>query len=78
MLYADKVIFFERVKNKVEAVLYPIQNISYIENGSILLYSWIKIGGVVNGETKSFVVEYNTVVDDMFKAVIDKLRTSLF
>jgi len=78
LLYADKVIFFERVKNKVEAVLYPIQNISYIENGSILLYSWIKISGVVNGETKSFVVEYNTVVDDMFKAVIDKLRTSLF
>jgi len=77
LLYDDKVIFFERIKNKVEAILYPIQNISYIENGSILLYSWIKISGIVNGETKSFVVEYNTVVDDMFKAVIDKLRTSL-
>lgn len=77
MLYDDKVIFFERLKNKVEDVLYPIQNISYIENGSILLYSWIKGSGVIDGETKSFIVEYNTVVDNIFKPIIERVRVAL-
>lgn len=77
LLYENSIVFLESVKGNIDAVSYPIQNINYIENGSILLYSWLKINGDVNGETKSSLVEYNTVVENIFKPIIDELRISL-
>ncbi|MGI1690793.1 hypothetical protein [Thermoanaerobacter uzonensis] len=77
LLYENSIVFLESIKGNIDAVSYPIQNINYIENGSILLYSWLKINGDVNGETKSSLVEYNTVVENIFKPIIDELRISL-
>lgn len=77
LLYENSIVFLESVKGNINVVSYPIQNINYIENGSILLYSWLKINGDVNGETKSSLVEYNTVVENIFKPIIDELRISL-
>jgi len=77
ILFETDIVFLENVKNNITSVFYPIQNINYIENGSILLYSWIKINGEVNGETKSSLVEYNTVVESIFKPIINKLRILL-
>ncbi|EGD51121.1 hypothetical protein TheetDRAFT_2057 [Thermoanaerobacter ethanolicus JW 200] len=76
-LYENNVVFLEKMKNSINAVSYPIENINYIENGSILLYSWLKINGNIEGETRSFVLEYNTVVENIFKPIIEKLRILL-
>ncbi|HHW57856.1 MAG TPA: hypothetical protein GXX15_09385 [Clostridia bacterium] len=76
-LYENEVVFFEKMKNSINAVSYPIENINYIENGSILLYSWLKINGNIEDETRSFVLEYNTVVENIFKPIIEKLRILL-
>ncbi|EMT38231.1 hypothetical protein V7D15_03805 [Thermoanaerobacter thermohydrosulfuricus] len=76
-LYENNVVFLEKMKNNINAVSYPIENINYIENGSILLYSWLKINGNIEGETRSFVLEYNTVVENIFKPIIEKLRILL-
>ena len=54
---------------------YPLETISDLEIGSILLFSWITISGVTKvGITSSSTVEFNTATSRYFARFVNKFR----
>lgn len=66
---------FEKNKKEVTATVYDFQDISYIETGTILLYSWITIYGITEGKPSKTTLEYNTVLEKLFKPIVTRIRT---
>lgn len=73
-LFNDRICIAEKVNKQINSVCFNIFQISYLEIGVLLLYSWLKIHGMVNGQSTSVTVEFNTVVQDLFKPIIEKTR----
>ncbi len=73
-LFNDRICIAEKVNKQINSVCFNIYQISYLELGVLLLYSWLKIHGVVDGHLISVTVEFNTVVQDLFKPIIEKTR----
>lgn len=72
---SDTIYVWERVKDRVTMVAYPLRTISDLEVGSILLYSWITIGGVTQAEiVSSSTIEYNTATARHFAPFVNKMR----
>jgi len=70
-----KVYVLERTKDKLSLTCYPLEDISTIEVGTILLNSWIKISGVANsGVLTSCTLRFNTVTDYLFAPILGKIR----
>ena len=54
---------------------YPLQNISDIEFGHILLYSWIKINGkTLHGEAASSSIEFNAATTRHYDHFFDQFK----
>jgi len=71
----NKVYVLERIKDKLSVTCYPLEDISTIEVGAILLDSWIKISGVAsNGVLTSSTLRFNTVTDFLFTPILGKIR----
>jgi hypothetical protein len=65
----------ERDGNTYTVQCYPIEGISYVEIGTILLYSWIKISGVgSHGDLISSTLKFNSVTDYLFKPILERIR----
>lgn len=74
----SKVTYMEIKKNKVTTASFELTGIYYIESGSLLLYSWIKIvGSSNNSNITTVIVEYNTVMNYIFKYLIDNIRMKI-
>ncbi len=69
----DGIMYFEDVKSEVKEVFYPFKNILYVEIGRMLLSSWMTIHGMVDGQYRQSTISYNTVRDDLFDPIIEKL-----
>jgi hypothetical protein len=76
-IFDNKIIFFEKIKNVIITKEYDFKNINYIERGQLLLYSWIKIVGAINGNIITAVIEFNLVVEHLFEHIIKTLRVSI-
>jgi hypothetical protein len=76
-LFNEKIVVLE-IRNAVEVVstVYYFEDIDYVEIGTILLYSWIKIGGISNGVTKYSMIQYNSVNHNLFMPVVEEIRNS--
>lgn len=72
--FGNRVYFAEFKDKAVVSVCFPLENISYVESGTILLHSWLKIAGTVDGKPVHSVVEYNTVTEYLFKPIIEIIR----
>jgi hypothetical protein len=71
----SKIYVLERIRDKLGSTCYPLEDISYIEAGAILLDSWIKISGVASdGVLTSCTLRFNTVTDYLFTPILDKIR----
>jgi hypothetical protein len=75
-IFDNKIIFFEKIKNVIITREYDFKNINYMERGQLLLYSWIKIVGTINGNIIAVVIEFNLVVEHLFEHIIKTLRVS--
>ena len=73
-MYQDKVVVLEVIKNKVNTVCYWFKDIHYIEQGTMLLYSWIGIHGFVDGALSISIIEYNSVVTPYFHPIVKAIR----
>jgi hypothetical protein len=75
-VYRDRIVFLEKLQDRVHEASYFYQDINYIEQGSVLLYSWITINGLIDGKLSTATVEYNAVVGYLFMSVIKAFRES--
>ncbi len=73
----DGIIYFEDMKTEVKQVFYPFKDILYVEIGRMLLSSWMTIHGMVHGQYRQSTISYNTVRDDLFDPIIDKIREQI-
>lgn len=72
---SDAIYVWERIGNQVGMAAYPLETISDLEIGSILLYSWITISGVTKaGIASSSTVEFNTSTSRYYARFVNKVR----
>ena len=57
------------------ATRYPIENVDFVERGSILLHAWITIRGEdAKGEVRSTTLRFNSVTDHIMAPFIEAMR----
>jgi hypothetical protein len=65
----------EQAGNEPRTTCYPLENVNYVQTGSVLLFSWIKISGItIRGNLTSSELRFNTVSDYMFAPIIEAIR----
>lgn len=73
--WEKNLVILTKEKTKIEPVLFEFRNIDYIENGAVLLTSWIKIEGTGSDESyHSEIIGFSTVMDGLFLKVLDLIR----
>ncbi|HEX3044931.1 MAG TPA: hypothetical protein VHY08_09250 [Bacillota bacterium] len=77
-LFDDRIYVAEKLKKEIVGRCYLMNQIIYLEMGTMLLHSWFKICGIVNDQVASITVEYNTVVEHLFKPIIEKIRAAIY
>ena len=71
----DTIYVWERVGGRAALTAYPLETISDLEMGEILLFSWITIGGVTQaGEISATTVEFNTATSRHFAPFVSLIR----
>lgn len=66
---------WELLGNRVVLTTYPVETITDIERGQILLYSWLTVSGTTSeGIVASTRVVYNTVTTACFAPFVDHVR----
>jgi hypothetical protein len=77
VLLQDRLYLAEKIKKQIQTTCFLFQDINYIENGTILLHSWLEINGIANGHLTTVRVEYNSVVEYLFLPFIQRIRTAV-
>lgn len=70
----DAIRIYEKYRKQLSCTVFPVRDIQYIETGSILLYSWIRIIGVTGEGLADISWTFNTSTEPVFFPVIDKAR----
>jgi len=73
-MYQDRIVVLEVINNKASEACYWFKDINYIEQGTMLLYSWIGIHGMIDGKLSTSIVEYNAVVAHLFNRIVKTIR----
>jgi len=70
-----KIYVLEEARGDLASTCYPIGDISYVEVGSVLLQSWIKIHGLTSGGAlASSEFKFNSVTDHLFTPILESIR----
>jgi len=68
----------EKIGDRLSSTCFPLADICYVENGMILLHSWITIRGVnSNGVLTSSTLKFNSVTDRVMAPLVEAMRPSL-
>jgi len=71
----NKIIVLENTNSQLIEYCFSIQDINYVEAGSILLKAWIRINGLTDvGSSTSTTLRFNTVTEYMFHPFVDQIR----
>jgi hypothetical protein len=71
----DTIYVWERAGGRAAQTAYPLETISDLEMGEILLFSWITIGGVTQaGKTSATTIEFNTATSRHFARLVSLIR----
>lgn len=74
VLLEDRILVAEKNKKKLLILNYLFNDIYYIQKGIVLLHSWIKLIGLVNGNISISFIEFNSVGAKIFRPVVEKFR----
>jgi hypothetical protein len=75
--HESKIFVLENVSDEIKNNCFQVQDISYIETGSILLKAWMGINGFTSeGIYATETLKFNTVTDYMFHPFIEEIRSS--
>ena len=70
-----KIYVLEEARGDLVSTCYSIGDISYVEVGSVLLQSWIKIRGLTSdGVLTSSEFKFNSVTDHLFTPIVEGIR----
>jgi hypothetical protein len=70
-----KIYVLEEARGHLASTCYSIGDISYVEVGSVLLQSWIKIRGLTSGGVlTSSEFKFNSVTDYLFTPIVERIR----
>ena len=72
----DSITFLELGRAGVARRTFPFAGVTRVEMGRILLHAWIKVSGVSEGQNASVTVEFNSVVEDLFRPVAETIRAA--
>lgn len=72
--FDNQIYVLEHRSNRLEVICYPVQNVNYIEAGTILLKSWIKISGVTPNGLTSSTFQFSAVTQPFFYPIIEPVR----
>jgi len=64
----------EKSKRDVELVSFNVADIDYLEVGTVLLHSWVQFSGLSGGKPAKAKAEFNTVMEKLFKPIINAVR----
>jgi hypothetical protein len=77
-VHQDSLVILDTVKDELAATSCAIEDIGYVEAGTVLLNSWIKFSGVAgNGILTAAQIRFNTVTDYLFKPFLERIRRPL-
>ncbi len=74
MLMDKKVVVLKQKDDEVHANIFNMEEIQLVQMGSTLLDSWLKICGKTNGRFHCEIIDFNTVLDELFEPVLDEVR----
>jgi hypothetical protein len=66
----DQLVSIEAVRGKAVATSYPLDMITYLEHGRVLLKSWLKI----SSPWRSTTIAFNTTSEQVFTPIIEAIR----
>jgi hypothetical protein len=70
-----KIYVLEEARGDLVSTCYSIGDISYVEVGSVLLQSWIKICGLTSGGVlTSSEFKFNSVTEHLFAPIVERIR----
>ena len=72
--FEDRLLILEQDDEGVQRWVFPHGQINYVQNGRILLESWILVSGMIDGERKSHMILYNSVDEKKVLPLINTLR----
>lgn len=72
--FEDHLFIIERDEEGIRQMIFAHKDINYIQNGRILLESWILVSGMVDGERKSHMILYNSVDEKKVLPIINAIR----
>lgn len=72
--FDNQIYVLEYRSNRLEVTCYPVQQVSYIEAGTILLKSWIKISGVTPNGLASSTFQFSSVTAYLLYPIIEPIR----
>lgn len=78
VLLEDRLYVAEKDKKQIQLDCFLFKDIAYIEKGTLLLHSWIKIYGKSNNIATTVIIPYNTVVEGLFRPITEKIRTAVY
>jgi hypothetical protein len=74
----DRIYIVEKGRQAITCTCFPIGEISYVEQGMILLHAWVKINGIsADGVPSSCTLKFNSVTDYMFTPIIRAIRPAI-
>lgn len=78
VLYPACITVCEKAKEGIKQQEFFFGNLQYVEQGSILLYSWLTFSGFKDPKNAAATVEYNTVVQELFHPFVEAIRQSFY
>lgn len=76
-IHEGKIFVLENVNEEIINNCFQVQDINYIETGSILLKAWMRINGLTSeGINATETLKFNTVTDYMFHPFIEQIKPS--
>jgi hypothetical protein len=73
----ESIWILEKTEEDIQQTCFEMQEIQLLQVGSILLNSWIKICGNSDGQYACKVINYDTVLEELFVPVIDQARIKM-
>lgn len=70
---SDEIRIYEKEKTQVKETCIKVEEINYIEFGTILLYSWITVN--FSGSKTGLKLVFNSTAEPLYKPVLSRLRS---
>jgi hypothetical protein len=72
--YNERLYIIEQTPTGLLPVVFPFDDINYVEVGGILLKAWVRVNGLIADELVSAILKYNSVTQHLFDPLVAQIR----